>query len=297
MKNKTHHFDIDLAVKYGLTEAILINNFQFWIQKNVDNKKNENDSRTWTYMSVKAMNLSYPYLTQKKIISSINRLVSSGVLIKKCLNSNPFDRTSWYAFQDEEIWLERPTYTICQNGEMHYTKEADGLPGKDKSDLPKKTNQIYPKRQIRFTQKDKSLYKDNIQLIKTSNIKDNKSGAEKEKEDFDIFWKHYPKKVAKEAARKSWIKHKPNLEDIMKSLEWQTKLEQWHDVKYVPNASTYINQERWTDEEPPEVVILSNKETRAAIAARSIFGVNHGKQEPKDVTEKSVVGIIDRRDI
>ena len=39
--------------------------------------------------------------------------------------------------------------------------------------------------------------------------------------DFDIFWQEYPKKVGKEAARKSWNKIRPNLQDVLKTLAWQ----------------------------------------------------------------------------
>ena len=50
----THHFDIDTAQELGVTGAILIANFQFWIAKNVANSKHFHDDRHWTYNSVKA---------------------------------------------------------------------------------------------------------------------------------------------------------------------------------------------------------------------------------------------------
>jgi uncharacterized protein YdaU (DUF1376 family) len=68
--------------------------------------------------------------------------------------------------------------------------------------------------------------------------------------DFDIFWKEYPKKVGKEAARKSWNKIRPNLQDVLKTLAWQKTSKQWFERggQFIPNASTYLNQHRFLDE-------------------------------------------------
>ena len=38
-----HHFNIEYAKKYGILEAILIDNFQFWIAKNRANGKHFHD--------------------------------------------------------------------------------------------------------------------------------------------------------------------------------------------------------------------------------------------------------------
>ena len=68
--------------------------------------------------------------------------------------------------------------------------------------------------------------------------------------DFDIFRKEYPKKVGKEAAKKSWNKIRPNLQDVLKTLAWQKESKQWFEKggQFIPNASTYLNQHRFLDE-------------------------------------------------
>jgi uncharacterized protein YdaU (DUF1376 family) len=73
--------------------------------------------------------------------------------------------------------------------------------------------------------------------------------------DFDLFWNNYPKKTGKEAARKSFNKIRPNIEVVLKALEWQKKSEQWfkNGGQFIPNPATWINQHRWNDE-PPERV-------------------------------------------
>ena len=69
-------------------------------------------------------------------------------------------------------------------------------------------------------------------------------------DDFDEFWKAYPKKVGKDAARKAWEKVNPRLDDVMHALSWQVQSPQWfkNSGQYIPNPSTYINQGRWQDE-------------------------------------------------
>ena len=68
---------------------------------------------------------------------------------------------------------------------------------------------------------------------------------------FDAFWIMYPKKVGKEAARKAWLKNKPDIDSVIKAIQWQEVSSQWK-KGYIPNPSTYINQHRWLDE-PEEV--------------------------------------------
>lgn len=70
---------------------------------------------------------------------------------------------------------------------------------------------------------------------------------------FDLFWCEYPKKVGKDAARKSWKKIKPSqkkTEEIIDALKWQKNSPQWtrDNGQFIPNPSTYLNQGRWQDE-------------------------------------------------
>lgn len=69
-------------------------------------------------------------------------------------------------------------------------------------------------------------------------------------DDFELFWKDYPKKVGKEAARKSWNINKPPIDLVLDSLRWQKRTTQWskNDGQYIPNPTTWINQGRWQDE-------------------------------------------------
>ena len=84
----------------------------------------------------------------------------------------------------------------------------------------------------------------------------NNSGVNQElkkqrEESFLVFYKAYPKKTNKKEALARWIKAKlPDMEVILNAIEQQKKTEQWQkdNGKYIPYPSTWINQERWNDE-------------------------------------------------
>ena len=66
---------------------------------------------------------------------------------------------------------------------------------------------------------------------------------------FDEFWKIYPKKIAKENAKKAWIKIKPNDEliaKITKAVITQKLSER--ESQFIPHAATWLNAKRWEDE-------------------------------------------------
>jgi len=70
-------------------------------------------------------------------------------------------------------------------------------------------------------------------------------------DEFEQFWKLYPKKTGKGEAWKSWKKQNPKLEDTTKALGWQVKTEDWvkEKGKFIPLPATYLNQRRWEDGE------------------------------------------------
>ena len=43
----THVFDVEVAEKYGVNSAILLNALVFWVKKNKANKKHFHDGLTW----------------------------------------------------------------------------------------------------------------------------------------------------------------------------------------------------------------------------------------------------------
>ena len=96
-----HSFDVEIAQKYGIFEAILLEYFYFWTIKNEENKTNFFDGRYWTYISRSKLSELFPYATEKQVRYALEKLVRLGVLKVGNYNKTAFDRTLWYAFSDD----------------------------------------------------------------------------------------------------------------------------------------------------------------------------------------------------
>jgi len=117
----TYTFETSLAQKYGVNEAVMLNNFIFWIAKNEANGRHFYDGRYWTYNSVAAMEKLYPFWSTSQIRTIIGSLVKQGVLMKGNYTEQKYDRTVWYAFTDEF------RKSICQNSQMDLSEVANGF--------------------------------------------------------------------------------------------------------------------------------------------------------------------------
>jgi len=88
---------------------------------------------------------------------------------------------------------------------------------------------------------------DNSTINTTKNITPNNIG------DFDSFWRFYPRKAGKEAARKAWAKLRPDqhiMQMILDNVKERVEKGEWRkdNQSYILHASTYLNQKRWEDE-------------------------------------------------
>lgn len=126
-----HLFDVEHALKYGVNESIMISNFQFWIHKNRSNGTNFHDGKTWTYNSVNAFKEIFPYWNIGQIRRCLESLVVQEILVKGDYNKNRYQRTLWYAFCDESIFL---------NQQIHLSKTANGDDENDKCITDTKPN-------------------------------------------------------------------------------------------------------------------------------------------------------------
>lgn len=114
-----HHFCVEVAVEYGVLEAVLLNNFWYWIQKNEANDKNYHDGHYWTYNSARAFHKLFPYASERKIRNALKHLEDEGLIITGNYNSSAYDRTTWYALTENAI-------SILQNRQMEVTKPSNG---------------------------------------------------------------------------------------------------------------------------------------------------------------------------
>ena len=114
-----HFFDIDIAKRYGVLSAVLLQNLQHWIEKNKANGKNFFDGHYWTYNSRKAFTELFPYATARQVDTALKKLIDDGVIITGNYNTSAYDRTLWYAITEKGI-------SILQKCKMENTKNANG---------------------------------------------------------------------------------------------------------------------------------------------------------------------------
>ena len=114
-----HSFNIELAKKYGILEAILLKNLWFWIEKNRANEKNFYDGTYWTYNSTRAFNKLFPYASESSIKRALKSLQEKGIIKTGNYNKSSYDRTLWYAFTDLG-------YSIVSNRQMETNKSSNG---------------------------------------------------------------------------------------------------------------------------------------------------------------------------
>ena len=222
-----HSFDVRIAKEYGINAAVLLNNMYFWIEKNRANNTNYYDGNYWTYNSKKAFAELFPYLNERQIDYALKKLIDGGIIITGNYNKVAYDRTLWYA-------ITKKGYSILQNCKMEDTKMLDGA-----NEIEQPIPDIKP-------------------AIKTPDVTpDTKEATELlsyEEIAFIEFWEAYPKKVNKKGCYKSFCKIKnlkAEMPVIMGALEIQKKSKGWlkDNGQFIPHPTTWINQERWKDEQ------------------------------------------------
>jgi hypothetical protein len=71
---------------------------------------------------------------------------------------------------------------------------------------------------------------------------------------FARFWAAYPRRVAKKDARRAWAQIRPSsavVDQMITALAWQAQQPAWlkDGGAFVPYPASWLNAERWTDEQ------------------------------------------------
>lgn len=244
-----HSFDVEIASKYGILEAILIKNIYYWIQKNKANDKHFYNGRYWTYNSVKAFQELFPYASIKKIRNALDRLEEKEIILKGNYNQNTYDRTLWYALTDEGLALIQGE----KIGQMEVTKRANGSDQKEECEYPKgqmdmskKANGYVPEGEPIPNNKPYSktdvLENNNVQAEPAQSKK-----AQKKKEANELFeklWSLYPNKKGKgqvsDTAKLKLLKI--GADELLRALErYKVELEKDASWRKPQNGSTFFN--------------------------------------------------------
>ncbi len=126
-----HSFDMDIATKYGVNEAIFLQNVAFWTHLNIANQKNFHDGRYWTFNSIEAYTALFPYWTTRQLRVIIDSCISAGLLLKGKYSKLKYDKTSWYSISDEGLLLF-PSISSTARIDPHLSELTNGFVRIDK---------------------------------------------------------------------------------------------------------------------------------------------------------------------
>ncbi len=151
-----HSFNVEIATKYGMMEAILLEHLNFWISKNKANKANFYDGNYWTYNSTKALAELFPYVSSNTISRALRHLKEEGLILFGNYNKISYDRTTWYAITEKGNSILQHGESDLSKCEMDSPKMINGITQNDEMDLSK-CKMDSPKVINGFTQNDKPI--------------------------------------------------------------------------------------------------------------------------------------------
>lgn len=128
-----HTFNIEIATKYGMLEAVLMEHLNFWIAKNKANDANFHDGYYWTYNSTKALAELFPYVSKNTISRALHHLEDEGLILSGNYNKSAYDRTMWYALTEKGI-------LAFQGKDSHQTEDNENIK-MDSSNMGKSISQ------------------------------------------------------------------------------------------------------------------------------------------------------------
>jgi len=170
------------------------------------------------------------------------------------------ERILWPVFR-KEIDLQMAAYnTRIENG------NKGGRPSKKTENNRTKPNETENNRTETENNRNPQEQEQEQEQDKEQEQEHEKTRA-REDPQFDQFWKAYPRKEDKQAARKAWNRIRPGPEKVaamMAALEKQKRSDQWtrDGGQFIPYACKWLNHERWKDESTAPAQI------RPAVAAQ-----------------------------
>ena len=171
------------------------------------------------------------------------------------------------------------------------TKEIDkrvikivGIP------VNKSVDTYVPNNQEVLTEKSRGYCQKNQggidQKVKENNTSINNTSINNKKiykkENFEEFWKEYPRKVNKFKTEEWFKKNNPNEETfnlILNKLKQMKKTDSWkkENGKYIPYPTTWLNQKRWEDELDFSTTPVETEEERIKRLEREVEQNEYGR--------------------
>lgn len=121
--------DKDLATILGLNEAIVLQQFHYWLEINRQADKNFIDGCYWTYNTLPEWQEQFPFLSIDTLKRTLMKLRKQNVLRAENYNRHKMDRTLWYTINYDVLeQLETDYFNATKKPTAAEPTEADAAP-------------------------------------------------------------------------------------------------------------------------------------------------------------------------
>ena len=188
---------------------------------------------------------SYANITERAVRNCVDQLVELGELVVKVGAGN-----STTQYKTNRYWLNLACPADCDGTTNHGTRRVEVF-----------DNRV----EVFDNQGGSPLPTNRNRTIKEPIIAQNEFEHE-----FDEFWKRYPRRTGKEAAKKSFVKQfKKHGQVIFDGLDRMVNDPNLPSKSFIPYPATWLNRGGWDDEPyPPRVLSPEEREQRAAVLLR-----------------------------
>lgn len=93
---QSHSFSVDVAQKFGVDIALLLNHFSFWYKKNKADDVNLFKGDYWVRMKAKTLQDYFPYYSERQLRYMVDKMIELKLIKRDEFNQKKNDRTKWY---------------------------------------------------------------------------------------------------------------------------------------------------------------------------------------------------------
>lgn len=258
--NHTLHAYIDIAG--GLVEGTLLGQIMYWFSPDKNGTIRAQIKKDGEYWIAKKRFDWWDEIriTDRQYDRAIKSLLDKNIIViakyKFCGLPTPHIRPNY-----EKIGELLDEYLCNINSKINTKKSAQisaqnttdvktGITQSVKRELHKTQNGNYTKRNSHITENTTEITAENNNICATETCA---QVPQTLNEMFERFWQAYPKRKDKKRAYKVFLKIKPDdelLEKMLSCIEQEKKTLDWLKDKgqYIPYPSSWLNGERWNDE-------------------------------------------------
>ena len=118
-----HHFNVEIAKKFGMEIAVFLDHMAFWITKNIANNHNYHDGFYWTRNTMESYTHIFPYMSTMQVRKVLRNCEKYGLINTGNYNETKYDRTGWYSLTEYAAKLLN--ISICSKQQMDEVKTTN----------------------------------------------------------------------------------------------------------------------------------------------------------------------------